>query len=128
MSLINHTASNETTWLQDEHIILHVGNIDFLFTEGEKFVKSNNISDFESIRIRFRLETLYQAHVFYGWVNYIVDEFATQGSRNGTIEQASVGSFLSVEMFSLYNQANDYLLLEVLSSLMLYNITINNHL
>ena len=126
MGLINHTASNSTAWLHDEHIVLHVGNIDFLFTEGEKFLKSNNISDFESIRIRFRLETLYQAHVFYGWVNYIVDEFATQGSRNGTIEQASVGSFLSAEMYSLYNKANDYLLLEVLSSLMLYNITANN--
>ena len=126
MKITNHTPSGSETWLKDEHIILHVGNIDFLFTEGEKFLKSGNISDFENVRKRFLLETNYHAHVFYGWVNYIADEFAMQKSRNGTMDQASIGSFLSLEMVKIYNKANDYLLLEVLSHLMLYNVKKNN--
>lgn len=126
LGLINHTRNDSKDWLKDQHIILHVGNIDFLFTEGDKFVKSSNVSDFENVRIRFRLETNYHAHVFWAWANYIAEEFAMQKSRNGTIDQASIGGFLSLEMVKIYNKANDYLLLEVLSNLMFYNITKNN--
>lgn len=112
--------------MTDEHIILHVGNLDYLYTEGAKFDVSGNLSDLEGIRKRFRLDTLYQTHVFYEWVNNVADEFAMQKSRNGTMDQASIGSFLSLEMVQIYAKANDYLLMEVLSHMMLYNVSINN--
>ena len=128
MWITNHTRnnSNSSEYTRSPHSILHIGNIDFLFTEGEKALNSGNMSNWKSIQQRFNLSTPYHAHVFYGWVNYIADEFAMQKSRNGTIDQASVGTFLSIEMLKIYNKANSYLLLEVLSNLMLYNVTVNN--
>lgn len=126
LGLINHTRNASLPQMTDEHIILHIGNIDYLFTEGAKFEASGNLSDLEGIRQRFRLDTLHQAHVFLAWVNNVADEFAMQKSRNGTIDQASIGSFLSLEMVKIYDKANNYLLMEVLSNMILYNITKNN--
>lgn len=126
MKICNHTPVGSTDWLKEPYILLHIGNIDYLFTEGDKFMKSGNLSDLEGVRQRFLLDTHHQAHVFYAWVNNVADEFAMQKSRNGTIDMSSIGSFLSDKMVKLYNKANEYLLLEVLSNLMLYNITHNN--
>ena len=68
LGLINRTQ-RLTEQMTDKHIILQIGNIDILFTEGAKFEASGNLSDLEGVRQRFILDTLYQAHVFLAWVH-----------------------------------------------------------
>lgn len=71
------------------------------------------------------MNTTYQAHVFVEWVNYIVDEFAMQVSRGGDSMTAAIGTLLSGEIYEQHNRLNGYLLMEILSNLMLYNLTMN---
>lgn len=80
------------------------------------------MSILDPVKERFHLNSSYQTHVFVDWVNYIADEFAMQKSRGGTSATATIGSFLSLEFYSIYNKLNDYLLLELLSNVMLFII------
>lgn len=121
--LFNH-SNDSKNWTKNDDIILHVGNLGFIFSEGEIFDNSGkNLSLLIPLQKRFHLNSTYQAHVFYEWVTYITDEFAIQKSKNGTSATAAIGTFLSNEIYKRYNSLNGYLLMELLSNMMLYNIT-----
>lgn len=126
-NLFNHT-NDAKNWLKRADIILNVGNLDFIFNYFEKFESSNktNVSILDPVKERFHLNTSEQVHVFVEWVNYICEEFAMQKSRNGTAGTAALGTFLGLEFYHIYNKLNDFLLLDVLSSLMLSTLKKNS--
>ena len=124
-NLFNHTSSDHE-WLKNYDVLLHVGNLDFLFKTGETFESSNSLNDLEPIRVRFHLDSLEQTHVFYSYLKYMVDEFGSQKSQNGTSGHAFMASIISLEMLKLYNSMTNYLLPELVSNLIAYNANQKN--
>ena len=122
--LFNH-SSNPNEWLTDPDLLLHVGNLDFIFQAGARYENSSDITKFEGVRQRFHLVTLQQAHVFYSYLNYMVEEFAAQKSSNGTSGEAFMASTVGLMMAGTFSTLSDYLLPELLSGLMLHQIQTN---
>lgn len=123
--LFSH-SSEEDKWLTNNDILLHVGNLQFIFEEGEKFELTNNLNDLQGIKDRFHLESLQQAHVFYEYLNFMVEEFGCQKSANGTSGQAFISSAVSLEIYKNFKKISDYLYFEILSGLIFFKIKENN--
>lgn len=112
--LFSH-SQEENKWLTDYDILLHVGNLKYIFEQGEIFDQTKNLTDLQGIKERFHLDSLQHAHVFYQYLNYMVEEFACQKPQNGTSGQAFISSVASLEMYKNYQKLNDYLYNEIVS-------------
>ena len=116
-------SGDPKNWLKAPHLMFHQGNLKFLFNQGAIFDKSNDLKDLEPIKDRFFLKDIYQTHVFWKYMDYIVMEFAMMSSQNGTRETLGLGAFSSQYFYSAFMEMKDFLLNDITSKSLLANLT-----
>ncbi len=119
-------SGDPKNWLKAPYLIFHQGNLKFLFNQGAIFDKSNDLKDLEPIKDRFRLKDIYQTHVFWKYMDYIVMDFAMMSSQNGTRETLGLGAFSSQYLYSAFMEMKDFLLNDITSKSILANLTDSN--
>jgi hypothetical protein len=65
-----------TPVLQDESILIHKANLEFLYECGEQYDKSASLSDLEPVMARFKLPSVQHSRVIWEWVKQINSLFA----------------------------------------------------
>lgn len=122
---ITKRSGDANNWLTDENLVFHQGNMKFLFEQGRKFDKSQNLDDLISIKNRFRLKSLQQTHVFWAYFNYLVTEFAAMTNRNGSKETLGLGALSSQYFYVGFMEIKDFLFRELKREVLL-NLMKNN--
>lgn len=116
-------SGDPKNWLKSPHLMLHQGNLKFLFSQGAIFESSQNLKDLEPIKERFLLKDLYQTHVFWKYMDYMVVEFALMSSKNGTRETLGLGAFSAQYFYSEFAKLKDFLLNDITAKSLLANLT-----
>lgn len=116
-------SGNPKNWLTSPNLMFHQGNLKFLFLQGAIFENSQNLSDLEPIRDRFLLKDLYQTHVFWKYMDYMVEEFALMGPKNGTRETLGLGAFSAQYFYQQFAALKDFLLTDITAKSLLANLT-----
>ena len=109
-------------WLKSPHLMFHQGNLKFLFKQGAIFDESHDLKDLEPIRDQFLLKDLYQAHVFWKYMDYIVVDFALMTSQGGTKETLGLGAFSAQFFYSSFMDVKDFLLDDITSKSLYANL------
>ena len=119
-------SGDPKNWLRAPYLMFHQGNLKFLFNQGAIFDQSLNLDDLKPIKERFLLKSVYEAHIFWKYMDYIVMEFAIMSPQNGTRETLGIGAFSSQYFYSGFMDMKDFLLKDITGKSLLANLTDNN--
>ncbi|CAD8186309.1 unnamed protein product [Paramecium octaurelia] len=107
----------------DPHLLLHIGNLRFLYEEGNQYDKTKKEDHLTKIQNRFKLESIYHSRVFYEYIKYMEEEFGVQKSINGTKGIAGLGTIVSQALYGEMANLNDNLFDYVMSDLLIKRVT-----
>ncbi|CAD8079287.1 unnamed protein product [Paramecium primaurelia] len=114
---------DDPKYYTDPHLLLHIGNLRYLYEQGNLYDKHKKDNYLMKIQNRFKLESIYHSRVFYEYVKYMEEEFGVQKSINGTKGIAGLGTIVSQALYGEMANLNDNLLNYVLSDLLIKKIT-----
>lgn len=119
-------SGDPKNWLKSPYLMFHQGNLKYLYKQGAIFDETNDLNDLEPIRERFILKNIYQAHVFWRYMDYAVEEFALMSSKNGTRESLGLGAFSAQYFYSAFMEVKDFLLNDITGKSILANLSESN--
>ena len=110
--------------LQNWDILIHVGNLEWIFSIGDTYKTTRNISSFKPMVDRFRLDSVYQAHVLCAYLEYLVTDYSLQQDQNGTPELIAGGRAISKEIYSAFVNLQEFLPLHLTANWVARNMTL----
>ena len=112
--------------LTDWDILIHIGNLEFLFSVGEEYKKTGNLSTFQPMMDRFGLDSLHQSHVLFSYLEYFTSNFSTRRDQGGTPELITGGGKIASIAYYSFIDLQEFLSLQLTSLTIVRNLTNQN--